>query len=39
VKQLKQIKIGREYFLLALINNQKPVIHRLDKKKYLENEQ
>jgi hypothetical protein len=38
VMQLKEIEIGREYYLLALINNQKPVVHRLDKKQYLENE-
>ena len=38
VRQLKEIAIGREQFLLALINNQKPITHRLDKKSKLENE-
>lgn len=38
VRQLQQIQIGREYFLLALINNQKPVVYRLDKKSKSDNE-
>ena len=38
VKQLKEISTGREHFVLALINNQKPIIHRLDKKSKLDNE-
>ncbi len=38
VKQLTEIAVGHEYFLLALINNQKPVVYRLDNKSKLEHE-